>query len=123
MNNPRTNWRIDTCPVCRRVAIGRTRAMDERTCGYHWWKWNYNRKYILSDGQSTQYIGGHMFEYLRLDMNDGSHPIQWEQLGREGWELVTIHKDVAYFKRVVDVGVSIFQSTDGQVTITPLPGK
>lgn len=67
-------------------------------------------------------IGGHMFEYLRLDMNDGSHPIQWEQLGRNGWELVTIHKDVAYFKRVVDVGMAIFQSTDGQVTITP-PGK
>lgn len=39
------------------------------------------------------------WEYLRLDIYDGSHPIEWNKLGQEGWELVIIYAGVAYFKR------------------------
>lgn len=39
------------------------------------------------------------WEYLQLDIDDGSKPINWESLGNQGWELVQIYRATAYFKR------------------------
>lgn len=37
----------DNCPVCGQPAISRNRYFDERTCGYHYWKYSEGRVVVL----------------------------------------------------------------------------